>query len=251
MHNLVQKPWFYIGLICWFVLLTYTFVWTTFSFSWLGLWSTKQNQKTATNYVPKWTVDDTAIALLTANVKLWTNSYNYNIYVTDAITLLQSSSTLIQTDVIQLLDWSSKKATILEGYISQLEFTSAKMQDNIAGLQLMATEHNQESVTCDAAKKVWDSNFFQWINLNDAQMVIEWMIQSSESGPCYMKERVLANAYTTLVKKLQFQKTLIDKKLSIVQTNSDTIINNFQVFKDKSAAQLLSLQNQLLSFNVK
>ncbi len=245
-----KKPTF----VVWFVLFSFIFYFffsaSTFSFSWLAFWSSEQNLKLSENYIREDLVWDDAVELALANISFGKWIYSSSHYIDKSLSNIKSTKNLVNTDIVQLLDWRSEKRQILESYIWQMRNLVHNNKDSIEIIRWKAQENMLDSQSCDSEKKYWDNLFYQWLKQQDSYMLKEWLDISSESWPCYIEHRVKYNAFKAIDEKLTFYNSILERKLFVIENNSHEIVENFQLFKTNKLEQLTSLRNELRSFSV-
>lgn len=153
---------------------------------------------------------------------------------------------IFNVNIINLLDDNnSNRKLVLNTYIKQLEHIQTLLSDTINNIQNNAIEEQTKSEEYLQQKQIWDTNFSEGFNIKDKKLVIEWVKQSYENGPKYIKHRILSNAWKILLSKLEKIKILIDAKLILLQNNADTIVNNFDLIKWELLWKLIELKKRL------
>lgn len=242
------NKYFYIALV-WFVLF-FNFVLkrNVSGFSRLGIWTSKENTKLGTEYIRKSAVDDTAVWLVIAWVKLGNRDYTKKYYLDSAIDTLSQAQNLININVINLVESASNKEQALELHIKQMDSANTKLEDIAATLLSMSDEKKSEYVACQSQKTTADNMFFLWLNENDKDEVRDWLNDSLTNWPCYMTNRILANAYYKVYDKVNYYQSLLSSKQQLVETNQDMILENYKLFQDNYLDQLLALRAKLSQY---
>jgi len=163
---------------------------------------------------------------------------------------LQEAENLININVIDLVDEAPNKQQVLELHINQMDSANTRLQDISATLLSMSDEKKSESTICDAEKTTADTMFFQWLSQNEKDEVREWLNSSLENWPCYITNRILANAYYKVYDKVNYFSTLLASKQQLVETNQDMILENYQLFRDNYLDKLIDLRTRLGDYKV-
>lgn len=248
--KIFSNKYFYITIVI--VILFFNFVLKR-DVSWftrLWQWASKQNVKLWKEYIRKSSVDDTSIGLVLAGVKLGKWDYTKKYYLDTAVDTLQEAQNLININVIDLVDDSPNKQQALELHIKQMDSANTKLQDIWATLLSMSDEKKSEYVACESEKITADTMFFQGLSQNEKDEVREWLDTSLEKWPCYITNRILANAYYNVYDKVNYYTSLLNSKQQLVETNQDLILENYQLFRDNYLDKLLDLRERLGQYEV-
>lgn len=218
------------------------------SFQAVLLW--QENMKIGTRYVQKKSIDNTVYAQTLTNIALGERSLGGIQWAySDVLVTIQTMEILISTDIISLLEWASERRKVLSSYNSQVETALARSQDMQLSLQTDITEYTNQMTICDNAKKVWDTNFFQWLSQYDMTAAQDGINQSIENGQCATRYRILLNSQKILLSKLVFLRALLVQKNDLIIANEDNIIIHLDLFKDEILEKLINLRDQLKNYN--
>ncbi len=153
---------------------------------------------------------------------------------------------VFNTNIINLLDnENSDKKIILNTHIKQLEQIQKKLSSSINSLNNTYKKEQNKAQEYLELKNYWDSKFNDGFATRDANLVVEGMEQSYANWPIYTEHRILSNAGKVLISKLENIKSLVDAKLILLQNNSDTIVDNYDIIKWNILWKLTDLKQRL------
>jgi hypothetical protein len=94
---------------------------------------------------------------------------------------------------------------------------------------------------------VADQQFSQWLRENNDGIIQQSIDQSQKRWACETEQRIQYNAYTILKKRLAERRELLSDKKALIENNSDLILQNFELFEDKTLMieQLIQIRNKL------
>ncbi len=198
------------------------------------------------------TFQDEALDLINIQIKVAKWSYTASKVIKNDETglwIIQRANQLLNQDIVSLLKKSSKKEVELSKYISQLEgiHDQAIVQEQL--LQSKRQDAQAKQNECTQQKNLADQNFKLWIEEKNQDIVKQALEDSQKFWWCQTQQQVVYNAYTILLSKLQERRKLITDKKNILQWNYDIIIENVDLFEDKSLLieELLQVRNKLES----
>lgn len=198
------------------------------------------------------TFQDEALDLINIQIKVAKWSYTASKVIKNDETglwIIQRANQLLNQDIVSLLKKSSKKELELSKYISQLEgiHDQAIVQEQL--LQSKRQDAQAKQNECTQQKNLADQNFKLWIEEKNQDIVKQALEDSQKFWWCQTQQQVVYNAYTILLSKLQERRKLITDKKNILQWNYDIIIENVDLFEDKSLLieELLQVRNKLES----
>lgn len=248
--KILQNKLFYITLIGWIFL--FSSVFGSWFFSLFSKWTTKQNVKLWDDYIRISDADTVILWTTFANIELWEGNYNQYFYLSKSVNLIIKAELLINTNVVEMLENSLDTSAILENYISQMQNTINEMDEVSLNIQNYILETRSESMMCDNQKRTADNIFSQWIMTNEKDLIMDWMMESANNGPCYIKNRILSNWHAIVLEKMTYIKNILTRKNHIIQTNTDLILHNFLLFKNNTLEDLQQIRDELRSreFNV-
>lgn len=236
---------FYVFFIIFFVLFIYV-IDVKYSFSYF-FWSyiLEKNIQTSNELFLGSNFPDTSINIMFANLNVSKSIFSSNNLMNLAIKESINAQNLINMDLIWV-DWTiSKKKTYYETLIKKTEQSISKLDEIMIQLNSQYNDNSQISLNCENNKKSSDSSFVQWLNQNDYFMMIEWFNDSLKNWPCYIENRIRARAISTIYSKLNYLKSILEKRNNILENNVDIIISNNDYFDSNVLEQLVSLRNQL------
>lgn len=235
-------------LIWWFVLSA----WWVFSFNLFSAWTYKQwNIKIGENYVKDSEVDDTIVGLVIANMMFGEGEY----YVTgekamqDALKLFATSEALVQVDILDLVTKNEDSARVLDAHLKHIEQTLTKIQSTNQQLREIAQEYVQKANNCLVEKRDGDQLFFQWVQWNDGASTVVGLEMSLEFAPCYITNRIKANAYAYMADKVSTHARILAKRQTLLTNNAQAIVNNTSYLEWNVLEQLIALRNEIQGIN--
>jgi len=180
-----------------------------------------------------------------ANLKLSSSTtYDYS-SLHGWISLYFEAVDIFNVKILDLLENSKNKKITLITYTKQLETIQNKLENAISNIENSRENEEQAYIEYKNKKTIWDSQFLEWFASKDANLSVEWLNTSVKNGPKATKHRILKNAGTIVLTKLKKVKNLVDLKLSILQDNQDTIVNNYLVIKWDLIEKLRKLKYML------
>ncbi len=189
------------------------------------------------------TPDPSVLFLLSLKIS---TSKNYDLnWIASATDLYFQSVKLFDVNIINLLDNSKSKKLALKTYLTQLHNILNNLDNTITNLNMLYTENNSMSNNYLQQKKIWDSTFHNWIVEKDSKSVFEWLETSYKNWPKYIKHRIIANAARIINWKLQTIKQWLFMKNNLLETNQESIINNFELIKWNLLPKLLEIKKRL------
>jgi len=207
------------------------------------------NIKLWNEYVKESSVDDTIIGTTLANVTLGAGKYHGNKSVKSVLNLSKTAETLVNVDILELLKWSQDPESTLKMHLKHIEKTTEEIHDTVETLQEESQKYMQDSQVCLQEKKAGDRLFFQWLQRNDEIMMQEWLDQSLEAWPCYITNRIKANASWYMAYKAGAQRALLSKRQKLLSTKWDLLIKHKEYLEGNILEELLQLKQQLRSLN--
>ena len=189
------------------------------------------------------TPDPSVLFLLSLKVSTLKN-YSFN-GIAQATDLYFQAIDLFKVNIISLLDDSKDKKLTLKTYLIQLQNTLNKIDNAISSLTSLYTQEESLANTYLSQKQVWDNLFTEGFVQKDTKTVIEWLKQSHENWPKYMAHRIIANASKIVVSKLSWIRQLIYLKLTLLESNQNTIIENYDLIRWDLLPKLLNLKRRL------
>jgi len=195
--------------------------------------------------ISKYTITPNPWKIFALNLKASsTTEYNIN-NLGDSIQLYFDAVDIFQTRIIDLLENSSDKKVTLNTHIKQLQYIQNQLENAIANLEETVSEEEMKYTEYYTKKEEWDNEFFEWFITKEASIAVNWFQTSYKNWPLATKHRIVKNASLVTLNKLKKIKYLIDAKLTILEDNSDIIVNNFYVIKWDLLEKLQKLKYQL------
>lgn len=220
------------------------------SFSFFNSWTVKQNIKLGEAYVKESLVDDTIIWTTLWNIAAGHGQvFSRDNVVRDALRLFSTSTTLVTVDILDLVTSSENPEEALQSHIDHTEQTLAQIDTTWKGLYQLAQEHRSLAQECYATKQAGDELFFQAATAGDAALTDAWLEQSVQAAPCYITNRIKANAYAFLADKVVTHQVLLQYRRDILVNNFDTLITHKTYLNEEILVQLTSLNTKLRQVN--
>ncbi len=208
-------------------------------------WIQKDNYDIDTLNASKYIQTPSPWKIFLANLKISSSTtYNYS-SLHGWISLYFDAVDIFNMKILDLLENSKNKKITLISYTKQLENIQNKLENTISSIENSRENEEQAYIEYKNQKTVWDSQFLEWFASKDANLSVEWLNMSVKNGPIATKHRILKNAGAIVLTKLKKVKTLIDLKLSILQDNQDTIVNNYAVIRWDLIEKLRKLKYML------
>lgn len=243
---------FYIYFLILFCLLNYIFDWSVFSFWLFWIWTEQQNMKLGSDYIKTSNFDDTVLWVVSSNINFW-ERYDFSsdsLFFSKAINFFEKSQTLVETDILNLLEGWADKKTILWSYLSQLQRNSEDMRTLNQELSHKIQTTESQMQECLQEKERWDSLFFQGMQNDDKNILLDGFVLSMKKWPCFYKKRIRKNAYKALQNKSNKYLPLIEQKYYLILNNKDIILNNINLFRNNYLERMTSIKKQLESYKV-
>jgi len=235
-------------LLFWYILS----IWWAFSFNLFSAWTYKQwNIKIGENYVKDSEVDDTIVGLVIANMTFGEGEYHVTgeKAMQDALQLFATSQALVQVDILDLVTTNEDSERVLDAHLQHTQQTLTKIKDTNQQLREIAQEYVQKANNCLQEKRDGDQLFFQWVQWNDGASTVVWLEMSLEFAPCYITNRIKANAYAYMADKVATHATILARRQTLLVNNADAIINNTSYLEWNVLEQLIALRNEIQWIN--
>ncbi len=251
MQNILKNKLFYlyIGLFCVIYYLLFAGFWFSFGW-WFGIWSDEKWKQVSKDYIRTDRVDDVVVRTAMSNISMWEGDYSKFHYFEQALNYIDETKHLINTDMRELLEGRAEKSTVINTHLNEIRMVS---QDIDALREDIRSKHSQkmsDSQRCQDQKRQWDNDFYRGLNENQADILMRGLEQSSENAPCYIENRVKANAYDEVLGYLNHYNQILKQKMHLVEDNQHLIIENYQLFEENHLDRLVSLRNNLREFRV-
>ena len=226
--------------------------WGTFWFNLFSAWTFKQgNIQIGENYVKESDVDDTIVWLVIANMTLgeWRLQVKWEKVMQDAIRLFETSEVLINVDILDLVTENEDSEWVLKSHMEHTRKTLESIQANTLQLREIAQSYVAQSNECLGEKRSGDQQFFQWVQANDTVETVIWLEMSLEFAPCYITNRIKANAYAYMAEKVATHASILNRRYQLLLVNSDAILNNTAYLEWNVLEQLMVLRTNIQEVN--
>ncbi len=194
-------------------------------------------------------IESPIVWMVLAQVKVWQGSYYGNNSYASSMRLRNQTEALVGVDILKALRESSDPQQMLDIHLGQLNQATDDIVANRDSLLEIAQEKNLTSQECYRKKLEWDSIFFAWVQEDDSQKTQEWLDQSLEFGPCYITNRIEANAYAYMAERVTAYYSLISQRNQTLSNNSDILVSSYPLLHGGIAEQLVWLKQQLNRVN--
>jgi hypothetical protein len=195
-------------------------------FNYFKVWTLRDTLKIGNNYVQEEMVDDAAMGTVIAQI--YSNSatsYTSNGgLISRGLKLFNDTQALVSVNITDLVKNSKDPARTIDLHNAHISKKIEELDIVVGQLKDMAAKKSQLSTECLARKKLWDQTFLQWVSANDPRQVQEWITLSTTDAPCYMTNRIEANAYIYLAERIQGYKSALTTRKSLLEKNKDAII---------------------------
>jgi hypothetical protein len=219
------------------------------SFSFFKAWTVEQNVKIGEHYVRHSLVDDTAVGTIIANISLGEGSFGNDPSIKNALHLFTVWSSLIHVDVLDLAQESSDPKLALSTHLKHVSTTIEQIAWSRQALIERALAHQQTAQECLTEKKSGDQLFFAGAQQNlpgDTQAGLELSVKAA---PCYITNRIYANAYSYLADKVSTHAEILRKRQYILEQNMDALLQHKAYLETDMLNQLNQLKKDLNSIN--
>lgn len=215
------------------------------SFDLFNLWTVTQNIKAWGTYVKASSVDDAAMGTVLAQLGFGNGEYRTDASLTNLFRILEVSEALVETDVVALMLGAEDRQGVLNAHIHAVQAVRYETVDVAAGYQAQANSYLDTSNICLATKQAGDRDFFEWVNQADGGLATIGYEQSLGAAPCYITNRVKANAMTYLSTRVQAYAGLLSQREQILNANQHNIVTYPELLQGDLLEQLLSTKYQL------
>lgn len=219
------------------------------SFTFFKARTVEQNIKIGENYVSKTVVDDTAIGMVIANISLGEGSYGTDPSIKSALHLFEVGAGLINVDVLDLLQNSSDPRQALTTHVKHIAKTVEQIDATSQALLERAQDHQSQAQACLADKRGGDQLFFAGAQGNMPGDTEAGLKQSVDSAPCYITNRIYANAYSYLAEKVVTHAAILRRREAVLEQNMDAMIQHKSYLEGDMLQQLNQLKADLNTLN--
>jgi len=218
-------------------------------FNLFGQRTTAQHTKLGQTYVKQSDVDNSAVWTVLAQISMGNGSFKVPATTSNVYGLFSASQLLVNTDILSLVKNAENPDAAVDTHIAHTQATIDQITQTAAWLNERAQTHIGLATECLAKKRAGDAVFFNGVNeLNEPRSNLG-LEQSLEHAPCYITNRIKANAYAYLAQKVQTNKNLLTQRASLLRTNKTLLVNNSAYLEGDILERLLQLKRNLLAVN--
>lgn len=225
------------------------FVWQGTSFNLFKVWTIEQNLKLGSDFVRVGEVSSPIVGTVLAQMKVGQGSYYGSTSFGTSMRLYDQTAALVEVDILKLLRESRNPEQVLQMHLWQMEKALEDIQANYDALSELARTKREESEACLQRKRAWDQEFFDGVNQDDPGQTQTWLDVSLEYAPCYITNRIEANAYEYMAQRVTAYSSLISRRNQTLASNAETLVSSFPLLHGDIAQQLVWLQQQLQHVN--
>ncbi len=165
------------------------------------------------------------------------------------VDLYSKTEALVYTDILEVLSTSSDPEKVLELHLAQMEQALQEIDSTYASYADLSAERQAASDECLAKKRAGDAQFFEWVENWDRSEFTLWLETSVAEAPCYITNRIEANAYAYLAQRsLAFQRILTER-LQILSNNKALLLQSYPLLQGDIAEQLVAFKRTLAWIN--
>jgi hypothetical protein len=209
------------------------------------LWTVNQNIKLGSTYVKASSVDDAAMGTVLAQVWFGNDEYKADPTFENLFRILEVSEGLISVDVLQLVANAENRQQVFQSHLSAIQAIRFETVDVAVWYQNMANRFLDESNACLVRKQEGDIEFYQWVRDANKVFATRWYEKSLEDAPCYITNRIKANAMTYLSTRVQAYAWVLRLREQILTSNQEMILTYPEVLQSDLPSRLLATQRQL------
>ncbi len=222
---------------------------TVVSFDFFDEWTIQQNVVLWENFVKDTSVDNAVIWTTLSQLSFGNGSYSLAPTAENTDELFLQSQILVNTDIMSLVTSSQNPDWAISAHVAHTEKTIAQIKDSSDALNASAQDYLTKSKQCLAEKRRWDAMFFKWVQQSDDRVSDEWLALSLEYAPCYITNRIQANAQAFLAQKVQTNAYLLSQRSSLLTQNKDLLVNNSSYLEWTILEDLLAVKYKMTQLN--
>lgn len=223
------------------------------SFTYFKIWTLKQNLKLGTEYTQENLVDDAAMGTVIAQLYQSSTFYSNDSLISRWLKLFHDTQALVSVNIADLIKDSKDPGRTIDLHNAHISKKLDELEIIVGQLREMATKKQEASNICLNRKKIGDQTFLQGVSENNPKLVQEGMDGSTADAPCYITNRIQANAYIYLAERIQGYKVALTTRKSLLETNRQAIIkygNQLDSTMDKELSTLKVKMAQLRSYEM-
>lgn len=218
-------------------------------FNLFGQRTAQQHSKIGDEYVKNADVDNAVVGTVLAQIALGNGSFKIPKTNNDVFTLFTASQLLVNTDILTLVKNAENPEKAIDTHLAHTQVTIDQITVTASNLADRAQTHIVLAQECLADKRTGDSLFFAGVNELNQIKTDRWLNQSLEFAPCYISNRIKANAYSYLAQKVQTNQRLLAQRATLLTNNKTLLVNNSAYLEWDILEQLLQLKRSLLAIN--
>lgn len=209
------------------------------------LWTVNQNIKVWSTYVKASSVDDAAMGTVLAQVWFGNDDYTADPTFENLFRILEVSEWLIWVDILQLVSNAENRQQVFQSHLRAIQSIRFETTDVAVWYQDLANRFLDESNACLIRKQEGDAEFFQWVADANKVFATRWYERSLEAAPCYIINRIKANAMTYLSTRVQAYAWVLRLREQILTSNQEMILTYPELLQSDLPSRLLATQRQL------
>lgn len=213
------------------------------------VWTVNQNLKLGSSFVKSSQVYSPVIGQTLAQLKVGNDQQFGASAVGNASTLSSRAQTLAETDILRLVSESNDPDSVFDLHQAQMEQLLDEMWSSYDELSKLSEERKIAADECLIKKKEWDQQFFVWVQEEDENKYLEWLEQSKEFAPCYITNRIEANAYAYLAQRAVAGQQILQTRFDTLWANRDTLLSSYPLLQGNLAEQLVNFKQTLNTVN--
>lgn len=218
-------------------------------FQYFTIWTKNQNIKVSENYLPEWLVDDAALGTVIAQLYQSPTMITSDGLFNKAIKLFRDSKQLMEIDIVSMLKKASNPRKTLDIHLAHITKKLDEIEQLADLLQTMSDKSLQESTTCLDRKKDGDRLFLEWLVWDNPRLLQQWLENSVWDAPCYITNRIYANAYAYMRERILTYKSALLQRSRILEQNKESLVRYADRLDEPIDQELRRLQVTLSQLN--
>lgn len=200
-------------------------------------------------FVKDTSVDNAVVGTTLSQLSFGNGKYSLAPTAENTDDLFLQSHILVNTDIMNLVKSSQNPDSAISAHIAHTEKTIAQIQEATQSLNTSAQSYLTKSKECLLEKRRGDAMFFKGVQESDDWMSDRWLAMSLEYAPCYITNRIQANAQAFLAQKVQTYAVLLRKRSDLLTKNKELLVNHSAYLEWTILEDLLALKYQLNQVN--
>ena len=249
LRHILLRPIFFVSFIIFVTLFFVLSASAGESFNLFKAWTVTQNLKVGNDFVRMGEIDTPIIWLTLAQLKVGNNQQFGGSVAGDVLGISTKAEALINTDILQLLNTSKNPEQVFDLHQAQMEQLLDDMSSTYDDLSQLSKEYAWSSNECLIKKNEWDRKFFVGVNTSDEWVYQAGLDQSLEQAPCYITNRIQANAYAYLANRAVLYQQLLTNRTSVLSWNREILLSSYPLLQWNILEQLTVLKQQLNTVN--